>query len=443
MATPPGESAIAVVRVSGDLSEKIARDAFRLIENPQARHASFGRYFSISGELIDECLYVFFNDKSSYTGEFSLEIYSHGNPFIQKRIFEDLIKRGCRCAEPGEFTKRAFLNGKIDLSQAEAVEELIRARSERALSAAHKLLSGELGKRISLWNDEILSVLAEIESQIDFSDEDLPVFHVEHFRKKISDLMFELKRTEDSAKYSSKVHEGLNVVIVGAPNAGKSSLMNRLVGSERAIVSPEAGTTRDFISENITIGRHHVRIIDTAGIRSDASTEIEKSGINRAVDCVKNGDFYLLVVDGSVPPPAMSESLTSLLSPEKTLLVINKSDLPSAFSADPLLPEIEKIFISLLESSSVDRLKEKIVNFIESKKIVPERDMLLVSARHAELINAARKELESAVQDAGAVSLEFTASKLRSAMNELSEILGRFDNEKVLDKVFSTFCIGK
>lgn len=442
-ATPLGESAVAVIRVSGPNSHKIAKEAFAPKNGLKARYATFGVYKSVSGNALDECLYVIFNDKSSYTGEDSLEIYCHGNPFIAKKIFSDLIVRGCRQALPGEFTRRAFLNGKMDLTQAEAVADVISARSEIALNAAQKLLSGTLGKKISDWNEKIVRLLAEIESQIDFSDEEIPELNRDDFNPKLIEIINELKSTENTARYSSAVHEGINVVIFGPPNAGKSSLLNVLVGEERALVSEEAGTTRDFISENINIGSYRIRILDTAGIREHATSKIEAAGIQRSIECMKKADFYVFVVDVSAGTPEFGEEVKSLIRPENTLVVLNKSDLGFGLNPDTFLSEFEKITVSLLRPDAYDVLSGKIQNVLKAKEIVPRDDVLIVGIRHAEALSRARGYLEEALRDLGIVPLEFTANNLRSSMNELSEILGRFDNEKILDKVFSAFCIGK
>lgn len=442
-ATPLSESAIAVIRVSGPDSHKIAKEAFGSKKELKARYAVFGVYKSVSGDALDECLYIVFNDKSSYTGEDSLEIYCHGNPFIAKKILSDLITRGCRQALPGEFTRRAFLNGKMDLTQAEAVADIISARSEIALNAAQKLLAGTFGKKISDWNEKIIALLAEIESQIDFSDEEVPELDKMYFESKLSEIISELKSTENTARYASAVHEGINVVIFGPPNAGKSSLLNVLVGEERALVSEEAGTTRDFISENINIGSYRIRILDTAGIREHAASKIEAAGIRRSIECMKKADFFIFVVDASAGMPEIGDEVKALISSENTLIVLNKSDLGTAFDSEKFLPDFEKLSISLLNPEAYEMLSEKMLSVLKTKEIVPQDDVLIVGVRHAESLSRARSYLEESVQTLGVVPLEFTANNLRSSMNELSEILGRFDNEKILDKVFSSFCIGK
>ena len=357
LATPPGSSALAVLRISGELVLSIAKSAFNK-DKIKSRNAYFGVYRNLEGKILDECVWVLFEGPKSYTGEDLLEITCHGNLFIINRILEDLYRRGCRPALPGEFTRRAFLNGKIDLTQAEAVAEIISARSERAFDAARKLLSGELGRRIFSWNEEILMLLAETETQIDFSEEEVPEIDPGYFRKRVEELISKLRETKASARYSSRVYEGINVVIFGAPNAGKSSLMNALVGSDRALVSDEAGTTRDFISENILIGEHCIRIIDTAGIRDDAVSKVEESGIKKTLDCISGADFLIFVVDSSSPPPALSKEILEQIKPENTCILFNKSDKSPGFDKSKFLPEIDNISISLLEEASIEVLKD-------------------------------------------------------------------------------------
>ncbi|MBE6400631.1 MAG: tRNA uridine-5-carboxymethylaminomethyl(34) synthesis GTPase MnmE [Verrucomicrobia bacterium] len=442
LATPVGSSALALIRVSGNLAVRIVESAF---ENHEiiSRKAYFGRYKSCKGKILDECVWTLFPKPGSYTGEDLLEISCHGNPFIVNRILEDLFRRGCCPARPGEFTKRAFLNGKMDLTQAEAVAEIISAQSERSFEAARKLLSGELGKRIFTWNEEILMLLAETETQIDFSEEEVPEIDSEYFKKRVGDLILSLRETKATARYSSRVYEGINVVIFGAPNAGKSSLMNALIGSERALVSDEAGTTRDFISENILIGENCIRIVDTAGIRDDAVSKVEKSGIEKTLDCISGADFLVFVVDASSPPPSLSKEILEKINPENTCILFNKADKPQAFDKNGFLPEIDNMSISLLRKDSGEAIKDFLAEIFRKKNVVPDGNVLIVSTRHAEAISRAENQLMEASEIIGNLPVEFVSAKLRAALEELSEILGQFDNEKVLDKIFSSFCIGK
>lgn len=443
VATPPGTSAIAVLRVSGPLSRETAKGAFGG-KGLVPRKAVHGVYRCVSGKIADDCMCIFFEGPRSYTGEDMLEIYCHGNPFIVRRVMEDLMRRGCVAAGPGEFTKRAFLNGKLDLTQAEAVMSVISAGSERAFEASVRLLSGELGRRIQGWESGVLNLLAEIELQIDFTEEDVPVADVEGIRKEILRLADELEGCAGGVRYLSAVYDGINVVIVGAPNAGKSSLFNELVGVERAIVDEEAGTTRDFISERLVFGDFCINLFDTAGIRMEGVSKVERDGIERTFECLRKADFVLYVVDGSGALPCSLDGYLEGIEPGKTLLVYNKEDLPGFKVSEFLNRRFEnRISVSLRRKDSVVGMRDVLLRLLKEKEVVPKDDVLIVSLRDAELMREAREVLVCVYEDIGSVPWEFVSLNLRHVMVILSEILGKFDNEKVLERVFSKFCIGK
>ena len=271
----------------------------------------------------------------------------------------------------------------------------------------------------------------------------MPELNLEHFRKRLSEIVCRLKNAENSARYSAAVHDGIGAVIFGSPNAGKSSLMNALLGEERALVSAEAGTTRDFISENFSAGGYRIRISDTAGLRGNAESEIEKAGIRRSMECMSKADILIFVVDSSERFPEISEETKALMNAENTLVVFNKTDLPPAFDREAALPGFERVSVSLLDASARETVTAALVKLMKEKEIVPRGDVLVVSARHAEFLRRAGERLREAGDKLGSVPPEFIVNDLRSAAEELSEILGRFDNEKVLDKIFSSFCIGK
>jgi tRNA modification GTPase len=276
LATPVGTAAIAVVRASGPDTARLAREIFGA--TPPPRVATHSDYRDRAGVVVDDVLVTFFAGPRSYTGEDSLEVSCHGNPFIAQKILEDLFARGCRPAEPGEFTQRAFLHGQMDLSQAEAVMDLIHARSEKALAAANQQLRGSLGRQMNALIDRLLQVLARVEAYIDFPDEDLPPEDRVLVARELTQLTRETDRLLATSHYGQMLRDGIKTVIVGAPNVGKSSLLNRLVGSERALVSPEPGTTRDFIEERILVGPHCLRVIDTAGL-NPSPAPLEKLGM--------------------------------------------------------------------------------------------------------------------------------------------------------------------
>ncbi len=442
LSTPTGESAIAVIRLSGDGCRQLAFDVFG--KNLDARKAVYAKYKTINGDILDDVVAVFFKAPFSYTGEDSLEISTHGNPYIVQTMIEDIIARGVQSAQAGEFTRRAFENGKMDLSQAEAVALLIEARSQRSLKAAQKQLSGELGKRINAMSERLLDALALMEAYIDFPEDDLPEEDKSATIAIIDECSQKMTSLIETAKYSPLVHQGLDVVIAGAPNAGKSSLLNLLLGSDRAIVSNIAGTTRDFISEKTSIAGHAINLTDTAGLRGSGD-EIESLGIERAMQKIASCDICLLVIDAS--ENSIPDGLDfNILTQENTIVVLNKCDIQNSNSA-----EIEKKFasfasvkISCKNNQGIDELKNTIEQLINTHHIVAQADDILVSARHAQALQQAKEFLHSATESMqiGAAA-ELTASDLRASLECLGDIVGKTDNEQVLDRIFSKFCIGK
>lgn len=444
LSTPTGESAIALVRLSGGECRRLAMQAFG-VSDIVARRANFGTYKDIGGNALDEAVFTLYKSPASYTGEDMLEISCHGNPYIARKIIDDLIARGARPAQAGEFTRRAFLNDKLDLSQAEAVALVIGARSASSLEAAQKQLAGELGRRIARFSDRLMDMCALVEAYIDFPEDDLPEEDKTALERTADDLTAQMQRLVETSKYSALVHEGINAVIAGAPNAGKSSLLNALVGDERAIVSPAAGTTRDFIVEKILAGKYAVNIVDTAGLR-ETDSEIEAKGIEMALGKFERSDIRLLVLDASDKMPELPEKVSDSLSPENTIIVLNKCDLPAADTAQfrSRFADFECAELSCTTHEGVAKLRETIERIIEKFHIRASADDILVSARHADALNRALVSLQAAREkiangDAG----ELTASDLREALDALGEIVGKTDNEAILDRIFSKFCIGK
>ena len=442
LSTPTGESAIAVIRLSGNACQKLALDVFGKDLSP--RKSVYAQYKALDGNVIDDVVAVLFKAPFSYTGEDSLEISTHGNPFIVQAIIEDIIARGVRPAQAGEFTRRAFENGKMDLSQAEAVALLIEARSQRSLKAAQKQLSGELGKRINAMSERLLDALALMEAYIDFPEDDLPDEDKSATLAIIDECSQKMTSLIETAKYSPLVHQGLDVVIAGAPNAGKSSLLNLLLGSERAIVSNIAGTTRDFISEKTSIGGNAINLTDTAGLRGSGD-EIETLGIERAMQKIADCDICLLVVD--VSDKSLPEGLDfNILTPKNTIVVINKCDIQNSNSDEisQNFSDFTSVKISCKNNQGIAELKNNIEQLINKYHIVAQADDILVSARHAQALQQAKEFLLNAIDNMNTgAAAELTASDLRAALECLGDIVGKTDNEQVLDRIFSKFCIGK
>lgn len=447
LATPAGESAIALVRVSGPLVPELVGSVFSNHE-PKPRTAVLGRYLDRSNQVVDQVLYTFFPEYTSYTGEELLEICCHGNPLIVYKIKEDLLARGCRLAEGGEFTKTAFLNRKMDLSQAEAVCDLIRARSEKALQAAQAQLAGCIGEKINAYIDRLLQVIAECEAYIDFPEEDLPAENQIGPVRNIALLIQEFEELILTHEYKPLLQEGIKTLIIGPPNSGKSSLLNTLLGEERSIVTPIPGTTRDLVAEQVMLGAYSIRLMDTAGLR-ETDEVVEKIGIEKTLQKISQADFFLFVVDASLSaqaelPPKVLECLVK----EKTLVVENKIDLladKAPFKLESLLPGYDRYHLSLKTQEGVCGFRDCLVEKFDA--LVPRNASeagLVVNARHAHSL----KKAVTFLHEAKIILLEkkpaeIASSELRGALGALEEIVGHISNERVLDKLFATFCIGK
>ncbi|MDR2432885.1 MAG: tRNA uridine-5-carboxymethylaminomethyl(34) synthesis GTPase MnmE [Puniceicoccales bacterium] len=446
LATPAGISAIAVIRISGPLSQSlfchsISRGEF----SPKTLYHC--KYLSRGGQLLDDVLMVFFPSAGSYTGEDAVEIYCHGNMLIVENISADLCARGCRLAEPGEFTKRAFLNGKLDLCQAEAVADVIHATNERAMQVAQNQLGGMLSDKINGVSKDLLNVLARVEMEIDFSEDE--IFDEKTFShdilQKVETAIKELETLIENNKYHSIINNGISTVILGEPNAGKSSLFNFLLGEDRAIVSEISGTTRDIISEKIVIGNNVLKICDTAGLRSKALGEIEKTGIAKAITKASSADFFLMVVNiNSNTLPVIPREIVNCLNDQNALVVINKIDLAKNCAVEDFLPHLDRIEISMKNETNPRILKTKILGVISRNKILNNDIDIVVNARHIDILrraNACLKAVQSKLLRP--LCVETIASDIRQSLEILGEITGAYDNEKMLDLIFSNFCIGK
>ncbi|HUG12765.1 MAG TPA: tRNA uridine-5-carboxymethylaminomethyl(34) synthesis GTPase MnmE [Opitutaceae bacterium] len=441
LATPSGESAIALIRVSGPGARAIAAEI--LGRDPVPRFATRAELRDMKGAILDDTIITFFEGPNSYTGEDVVEISGHGNPMIARRILENLCSRGCRVAEPGEFTRRAFMNGRMDLSQAEAVMDLIRARGDRAIEAANRQLRGALGRQVSSLSDTLLGAIARVEAYIDFPEEDLPTDDRDLLCKLIESVLKPMSALLATGRYGELLRAGVRTVIVGEPNAGKSSLLNRLLGWERAIVSATPGTTRDFLEEPRIIGGHCIRLTDTAGL-SRTPGEIEGLGIARTLDLVAGADLILLVVDSSLPFPALGVELFAAVSPLNTVVVWNKSDLSPPRVTPPPFRDSRSVSVCALDGSGFGHLESAISDFVELHRKDPGPELIAINARHALDLADSRECLERALSKVEiGQSDEMLAADLRCALDCLGRIGGRIDNEQMLDKLFAEFCIGK
>ncbi len=440
LATPVGTSALAVVRASGPLATTLVADIFA--ESPRPRTSCHADYRDTRGQLLDDVLFTYFAAPHSFTGEDILEISCHGNPFIAQKILEDLLTRGCRTAEAGEFSKRAFLNGRLDLSQAEAVMDLIHARSERALAAANQQLRGALGRQMDILISQLINILAQIEAYIDFPEEDLPPEDKQQVLRAMDELLTGTKRLLATRAYGELLRDGIKTVIIGEPNAGKSSLLNRLVGRERALVSPEPGTTRDYLEERLAIGPHWLRLIDTAGLNNSPSP-LEKRGIAKTIEQATEADLFLWVIDSTGPLPALPSELVPLLTPANTIAVFNKCDLPASVSS-ALPQKLPSVTLSALSGMGLDALQSAVLNSAEAFRVEVGDELIAINARHADALAQACESLSAAkTKLADDISSELVASDLRYSLDAFREISGKIDNERIFDQLFASFCIGK
>lgn len=441
LATPVGTAAIALLRISGKDTANLIRAIIG--EDPPARTARRADYRDRAGQLVDDVLCTFFRGPASYTGEDTLEISCHGNPYIAQRILEDLIERGCRQAEPGEFTQRAFLNGQIDLSQAEAVMDLIHAWGERALAAANQQLRGALGRHMSGLIDALLGVLARIEAYVDFPEEDLPPEDQNRVIADLEALRHSVSKLLSTNHYGNILREGIKVAILGEPNAGKSSLLNCLLGRDRALVSERAGTTRDYLEERILLGDYCVRLIDTAGL-NPAPEELERQGIAKTLEIMAEADLILLVLDRSRPTPILPPQVADSLAASRTLLVRNKSDLLENAAPDPCWNDYEQVEVSALTGAGLDRLQDALTRRAKAFHVELGDEIIAINARHADALTRANQGLDSAIKKLKELEhIELVASDLRDVLAAFGDIAGKVDNERMLDQLFASFCIGK
>jgi tRNA modification GTPase len=443
LSTPAGESAIALIRLSGPACAELAQEITQRKKPLKKRFAHFSIYYGINGLELDECVFTYFAPGQSFTGEAMLEIAPHGNPLIVQKIMTDLMARGCRAAEPGEFTRTAFMNGRMDLSQAEAVSDLIKARSDRSLEVAQRQLHGSVGRKMSELTERLLSVMAHLEAYIDFPEEDLPGEDQAGPASELRSLIEEIKDLIETQRYSALLHDGIKTLIIGEPNVGKSSLINALTGADRSIVSDIPGTTRDYISAFMMIGPWRIEILDTAGLH-DAGDAIEKIGINHTIEQAETADFFLLMLDATAPSPTLPEPLLQRIQPSNTLVIENKADLNGAHAHEDFLPQVQHVTTSILERKGLSELRQHWLSSIDASLTQPQNDGVIVNARHAASLGEAVDALELAASKLKCGDLsELIASDLRDAVESIGQVVGRVDNDRMLDSLFKQFCIGK
>src|SRR5437588_224544 len=437
ISTPAGEGAIALVRMSGSDAIAVADKIFRGKEPPsrflsQVQH--LGEIVNKAGELIDEVVLSVHRAPASYTGEDLVEISCHGGTLVTAKILEACLRAGARAARPGEFTERAFLNGKMDLTQAEAVIDLIRARTDLALRSATEQLEGKLGEKIENIRRDLLDLLAHLEAAIDFSEEGIAPDEGDTLRARLDSVRAQIAALLATADHGRILRDGVRVVIYGPTNAGKSSLLNRLLGYERVIVSDTHGTTRDTIEETVNLRGVPVRLLDTAGLRASTS-DIEREGIARTEHSLQKADLRLHIVDRTTAPP---EQFAQTVDGNE-ILVLNKSDL----AEHPEWKNNNALRISCVTGDGLADLENEILSRISKQNLRPE-NALAINTRHRNCLRRALEACDRARKSFDETfSPEYLSVDLNEALGAVGEVIGTAGVEQILDSVFGQFCIGK
>lgn len=448
VSTPPGEGGIAVIRVSGAQALNVVERVFLpsrakggLLSTPSHTLRHGWVVDPENGEKVDEVLIAVMRAPHTYTGEDVVEISCHGGRLVPRRILEVLLKTGARLAAPGEFTRRAFLHGRLDLSQAEAVADIIRASTDRALRAAIRHLEGELGNRIRQLRDQLLDVLAHLEAEVDFPEDDVPEVSRAEILEKIGAIRIAIEHLYQTASHGRLLREGVGTVIIGRPNVGKSSLLNRLLQTERAIVTEEPGTTRDVLEETLDLEGIPFRLIDTAGLRK-AEGRAEQIGIERAHRALAEADLVLFVVDASQPLTEEDRAIMRLLAEKKGLVILNKCDQPLRVET-VALQELgwPMVRASMLTGEGLAQIEAEMVRLAAGEM---RDDLLVTNVRHQAALGRALEGLSQAEKTLNeGWPPDLASVDLRAALTALGEITGQSVDTEVVDRIFARFCVGK
>lgn len=442
VATPPGEGGVAVIRISGKDALAIAEKVFSgPIRAYKTHTAHFGKIRDGAGNTVDEVLALVMLGTRSYTGEDTVEIHCHGGSLITRRVLDTILQAGARAAQPGEFTFKAFINGKLDLAQAEAVQSLIGAKNDLAVKMAEQQLQGKISHQISSFQKKLTDIAAILEAWVDFPEEDLEFATMDEVIDALHETKQKMQQLAATFHDGKIVSHGIALCLAGPPNVGKSSLMNALLGKQRAIVTDIPGTTRDILEEEMKLGNLHFRLIDTAGIR-ETHEVVEKEGIRRSREAMQHADLILLVLDASTELCPEAHALIASAPKEKTLLVWNKIDLPSA-----KIPHVDLPFtlcVSAKEGIGLEFLREEIDRIIWRKGPPAKDEIVITNSRHHQALTNAIDALQTLIEGLKTgVSPEFVASDMRKVLSELGTIIGTNITEDILSAIFSKFCIGK
>ncbi|NLY46371.1 MAG: tRNA uridine-5-carboxymethylaminomethyl(34) synthesis GTPase MnmE [Tissierella sp.] len=452
ISTAVGEAGIGIVRLSGKEAITIANNIFKGVNNKslaeaENRKMTYGHIIDKREEkIVDEVLIVSMKEPHTYTRENVVEIYCHGGIIPVKKILELLLSNGARLAEPGEFTKRAFLNGRLDLSQAEAVIDIIKAKTDKSFEVSMNQLEGSLSKKVSSIRDIILSMVAHVEVSIDFPEDDIEEVTYEELEQNANKVIHDIRKLLETSDRGKILRDGLNTVILGKPNVGKSSLLNALLRENRAIVTDIPGTTRDIIEEYLNIDGIPLKIIDTAGIR-DTEDIVEKIGVDRARESIEFADLIIAVFDVSRDLSQEDYNIIELIKDRKSLVLLNKTDLPNKYTEEhleKLLEGKEIISTSITKEVGIDVLENSIKNLFYSGEIEFDSSIVVTNMRHKNQLEKALKNIEDTLYDIRLqVPLDCIEVDLRDCWENLGEISGDTISEDILDKIFSEFCIGK
>lgn len=448
ISTAPGLGGIGIIRITGDKAFEILLKMFKStkvkkMEDIVPNTIIYGKIYDDS-RMVDEVLVSFFKSPNSYTKEDLVEINTHGGSIVMKEILNLVLKKGAMLAEPGEFTKRAFLNGRIDLTQVESIVTILNAKSEEELRISGELLQGKLYNKVVNIKEKLMDILMHLEVNIDYPEYDTDEKETEEIVSTVTDILKDLKRFEATFDVGSKIKDGIKVSIIGRPNAGKSSLLNNLLNKERAIVTEIEGTTRDSIEEDLNINGINIKIIDTAGIR-ETDEKVERIGIERAITIAEKSDLIIAIFDISKPFNENDMKILDIISKKESLILLNKYDLVK----DIDLPEEikntgkEYIYTSMLEKKGTEDVIEWIIKKTESLKINKNNDIIIIHERQKKVITDVIEMIEQILKDLEIIPIDMVSENIRDVINKINELTGENVKEEVLNEIFKNFCLGK
>ena len=448
ISTAPGLGGIGIIRITGDKAFEILLKMFKStkvkkMEDIVPNTIIYGKIYDDS-RMVDEVLVSFFKSPNSYTKEDLVEINTHGGSIVMKEILNLVLKKGAMLAEPGEFTKRAFLNGRIDLTQVESIATILNAKSEEELRISGELLQGKLYNKVVNIKEKLMDILMHLEVNIDYPEYDTDEKETEEIVSTVTDILKDLKRFEATFDVGSKIKDGIKVSIIGRPNAGKSSLLNNLLNKERAIVTEIEGTTRDSIEEDLNINGINIKIIDTAGIR-ETDEKVERIGIERAITIAEKSDLIIAIFDISKPFNENDRKIMDIISKKESLILLNKYDLVK----DIALPEEikntgkEYVYTSMLEKKGTEDVIEWITKKTESLKINKNNDIIIIHERQKKVITDVIEMIEQILKDLEIIPIDMVSENIRDVINKINELTGENVKEEVLNEIFKNFCLGK